>query len=194
MVQHLFIAPHNLVVEGTSDFTYMTVISDFLRGKEGYSALDQRWSIVPAGGAELIPSFVALVGNKLEVTVVVDSRKGANQRLQKMASDGLLRPNRIIGIGSILGTPAADIEDLFEPSEYLELYNAAFGAKLDLASLSGTDPIVARIARNIGVDRFDHGVPADHFLRNRDKVLPHLTEESLRRFSELFRRVNATLP
>src|SRR6266478_6540583 len=36
----------------------------------------------------------------------------------------------------------------------------------------GTDSIVAKIARNLGVDRFDHGRPADILLRERDTFLP----------------------
>jgi hypothetical protein len=45
MAQHLFIAPHNLIVEGTSDFTYLSLLSDFLaeKGREG---LDAKWSIM----------------------------------------------------------------------------------------------------------------------------------------------------
>jgi predicted ATP-dependent endonuclease of OLD family len=53
LAQHLFIAPHNLIVEGTSDYTYLRVISDFLRTIEGRQYLDDRWSIVPVGGADL---------------------------------------------------------------------------------------------------------------------------------------------
>ena len=60
MAQHLFIAPHNLVVEGTSDFTYLAIFSDYLKEKGDREYLDERWSIVPVGGADLLPSFVAL--------------------------------------------------------------------------------------------------------------------------------------
>ena len=35
LAQHLFIAPHNLVVEGTSDYTYLVVISDYLKNQAG---------------------------------------------------------------------------------------------------------------------------------------------------------------
>jgi hypothetical protein len=59
MVQHLFIAPHNLIVEGTSDFTFLNLLSAHLASL-GRSALDPKWSIIPVGGADLIPSFVAL--------------------------------------------------------------------------------------------------------------------------------------
>jgi len=192
LAQHLFIAPHNLVVEGTADYTYLLLVSDFLREKKRES-LDERWSLVPVGGADLVPSFVALLGNHLEVTVLVDSRKEGNQRLAKMAEQGILARNRIITIGEVIGTKLADIEDLFEPSEYLELYNRAFGSALTEAMLTGSDPIVAKIARHLGVDRFDHGRPADVLLRQRDAFLPGLSADTLDRFEALFRRVNSTL-
>jgi hypothetical protein len=49
LAQHLFVAEHNLVVEGPADFTYILLVSDWLREK-GRTALDPRWSIVPVGG------------------------------------------------------------------------------------------------------------------------------------------------
>jgi predicted ATPase len=73
LVQHLFVAENNLVVEGTSDYAYLKLVSDFNASK-GRASLDQKWSIVPVGGADLIPTFVALLGNHLKVTVLVDSR------------------------------------------------------------------------------------------------------------------------
>jgi len=57
----------------------------------------------------------------------------------------------------------------------------------------GDDPIVSRIARHIGADRFDHGRPADVLLRERDTFLPRLGEETLKRFELLFERINRTL-
>jgi predicted ATP-dependent endonuclease of OLD family len=64
MAQHLFISPNNLVVEGTADFTYISLISDHLRDM-GRTGLDHKWSVIPVGGADLIPSFVALLGRHL---------------------------------------------------------------------------------------------------------------------------------
>ncbi|MGA8695373.1 MAG: AAA family ATPase, partial [Xanthobacteraceae bacterium] len=69
LAQHLFIGPVNLVIEGPSDFTYLTILSDWLREK-GRTALDERWSIVPVGGADMVPTFVALLGLHLDVTVL----------------------------------------------------------------------------------------------------------------------------
>jgi predicted ATP-dependent endonuclease of OLD family len=192
LAQHLFVAPHNLVLEGTSDYTYLLFLSSFLKEK-GREGLDDKWSLVPVGGADLVPSFVALLGNHLEVTVLIDSRREGNQRLGKLVDGGILAKNRIIGVGEIVGSKLADIEDLFEPDEYLALYNKAFSASLRATDLIGSDPIVFRIARHINVERFDHGRPADILLRQRDTFLPSLTPNTLDRFEKLFKRVNATL-
>ncbi len=192
LVQHLFVAENNIVVEGTSDYAYLKVVSDFLATK-GCTSLDPKWSIVPVGGADLIPTFVALLGNHLKVTVLVDSRREGIQRLYRMASDGYLEKQRIILIGDILGCKAGDIEDLFEVEEYLTLYNKAFSKMLKVSDLQGNDPIVMRIARHEGVDRFDHGRPADVLLRERDMILETLSENTLKRFEDLFSRINKTL-
>jgi predicted ATP-dependent endonuclease of OLD family len=192
LAQHLFVAPHNLVLEGTSDYTYLLLISSFLKEK-GREGLDDKWSLVPVGGADLVPSFVALLGNHLEVTVLLDSRKEGNQRLGKLVEQNILAKNRIINVGEITGAKLADIEDLFEPTEYLDLYNRAFGSGITEKHLVGSDPIVSRIARYIKQDRFDHGRPADILLRQRDTFLNTLSPNTLDRFEKLFKRVNATL-
>jgi hypothetical protein len=92
-----------------------------------------------------------------------------------------------------VGRSPADIEDLFEETEYLSLYNEAFGKNLKPEDLVGTDAIVSRIARKEGVERFDHGRPADVMLRDRDKVLASLSDATFKRFEDLFARINKTM-
>jgi predicted ATP-dependent endonuclease of OLD family len=147
MVQHLFIAPHNLIVEGTSDFTYLSLLSNFLV-ESGRTGLDQKWSIIPVGGADLIPSFVALLGHHLDVTVLVDSRKEGHQRLQQLEQQDILKGTRLIPIGEITGTKLADIEDLFTPDDYLSLLNKAFRKTFSSSELKGKDPLVKRCSRS----------------------------------------------
>ena len=192
LVQHLFVSQNNIVVEGPSDYSYLSIISDYLKTK-GRCCLDERWSIIPVGGADAIPSFVALLGNHLDVTVLVDSRKEGHQRLTKMSQLGLLRPNRLISIGEFLKVNSADIEDLFEVEDYLAIFNQAFNTTFSTSNLIGDGPIVGKLARLQGVNRFDHGKPADQLLRNRDKLLPMLSETSLERFEQLFKRINETI-
>lgn len=193
LVQHLFVAENNVVVEGTSDYAYLKLISDFIASKGDRTSLDPKWSIVPVGGADLIPTFVALLGNHLKVTVLVDSRKEGHQKLERMAKDGYLEKQRIILVGDVLGRKTGDIEDLFEEDEYVGLYNKAFGKAIKAKDLRGNDPIVARIARHEGVERYDHGRPADVLLRERDTILSQLSEDTLERFEDLFGRINRTL-
>ncbi len=193
LVQNLFIAPNNLIVEGTSDFTYLQVISDYFKNDCKREFLNEKWSFVPVGGVDLVPTFVALLGNHLDVTVVIDSQKGGNQKLRKIVEQGILKANKIITIGAILRLTEADIEDLFDPKEYLELYNIAFSSNIMLNELNGSDPIVRKIARHLGIERFDHGKPADLFLRKRDEILPRLSNTTLDHFELLFKEINKTL-
>ena len=192
LVQHLFVAKHNLVVEGTLDYAYLRLLSDFLIEQKRIG-LDPRWSIVPVGGADLIPTFVALLWNHLSITVLVDSRKEGHQKLERMAKDGYLEKKRIILVGEVIGRKTGDIEDLFSEEEYLALYNKAFNKNVKRTDLKGTDPIVARLARHEGIDRFDHGRPADVMLRDRTAVLSQLSEDTLNQFETLFTKINETL-
>jgi len=192
LVQHLFISTNNLILEGTSDFVYLTIISDFLRDC-GRKFLDEKWSLVPVGGADLIPTFVALLGNHLDVTVIVDSRKEGHQKLSNLASNGYLKDKRIITIGEIISTKLADIEDLFDVIDYLYIYNKAFGKNVQIIDLIGTDQIVNKIARFEKTDRFDHGKPADYFLRNKLDILSKLSTTTLTNFENLFIKINMTL-
>jgi hypothetical protein len=110
-----------------------------------------------------------------------------------MAKDGYLEKQRVILVGEVLGRKTGDIEDLFEEDEYLGLYNKAFGKAIKAKDLKGNDSIVARIARYEGVERFDHGRPADVILREREAVLSNLSDGTLKRFEGLFERINKTL-
>jgi hypothetical protein len=125
--------------------------------------------------------------------VLVDSRKEGHQRLQLLTQQGILRDTRLITIGQIIGTRAADVEDLFAPDEYLSLFNKAFGKSFGTADLSGSDQIVKRCARLLGVERYDHGKPATILLHEHTDILPRLSKATLERFEALFQRVNATL-
>jgi hypothetical protein len=74
LVQHLFIGEHNLVVEGTSDFTYLTIMSDNMAEERITFArclvatTDQAFSGVTSDGAiarrvrlNLVPAIASVV-------------------------------------------------------------------------------------------------------------------------------------
>lgn len=191
LAQHLFISQNNLIIEGTSDFTYIQILSDYLKEKGRTGLLDE-WTLVPVGGADLIPTFVALLGIHLDITVIIDARKEGNQKLSNLANKGYLNTRKIITLNEITKTKLADIEDLFSNNDYLKIFNETFGEEIKIEDLQGNDQIVNKIARFKGIPRFNHGKPADYFLRNRDKILPNLNNETLDNFEKLFERVNST--
>jgi hypothetical protein len=81
---------------------------------------------------------------------------------------------------------------MFEPAEYLDLYNKTFSKSLTLTALTGSDRIVKRIARQEG--EFDHGIVAAYFLRHLDASLTGLSEPTLARFEALLVGLAAALP
>lgn len=193
IAQNLFIGPNNLVVEGTSDYTYLSLLTDQLQslGREG---LDTKWRILPAGGAANIPSFVALIGQGLDVTTLIDGGPSAQTKLHNLADRGLLEKKRIFITDQFTESISpSDIEDLFDEKDYLHLYNLAYGAKLTKTGTPGTDKIVARISRANKEAFVDHGRPADYLLRHKLIQLPKLSETTLSRFENLFKAINKTL-
>jgi len=191
LVQHLFISEHNLVVEGISDFTYLTVLSEHLKSL-GRIGLDERWSVIPVGGIDKVPTFVALLGNHLDITVVVDASASGNQKLTEMAKRDYLKAKRVITPAAATATDEADIEDLFDVTDYLGLINRVETTSLTPADLQGTDPVVRRVQRALG-HPFSHQRPADELLRGRDLILNTLSDQTLDRFEKLISQVNDTL-
>lgn len=187
LAQHLFIGPSNLLVEGPSDYIYLDAISRALvdRGRTG---LDDRWRVLPAGGASNIPAFVALMGRNLDVTVLVDSGTEGADRLQKAVDAARLERDRIIQVSEVTGRRHSDIEDLFEVEDYLSLYNEAFGTSVTAGDLGHGDRIVKRLTDLRG-GSYDHYRPADVILRNPAR-LDGLSDATLDRFETLIKRIN----
>lgn len=189
IAQHLFIGPANLLVEGPSDFIYLDAVSRKMR-EAGRTALNERWRVLPAGGAANIPAFVALMGQNLDVTVLIDSGTEGAERLEKAVDAARLQRDRIIQISDVTGLKRADVEDLFNTDDYLSLYNRAFDRDVTATDLGHGDRIVQRLKTSQGP--FDHYRPAEVMLRQPEMV-DALSEETLGRFEKLFERINDTL-
>jgi len=201
LAQTLFVAPDNLLVEGPSDYIYLQFLSEAAR-QAGLEYLDERWVIVPVGGIDKIATFVSLLGgNKLNASVLIDVTSRDHQRVQNLRDNGHLGKHSLIQIGEITGATDADIEDLFEPSFYLQLVNGAYaqrlGKKLALKDLDRSNPRVAkqieRYFSDNGLGRFSHYPPADYLLREQATMRPKLKEATVEQASKLFARINKTL-
>ena len=186
----MFVGEDSLIVQGVSDFIFLTAISDRLVDK-GRTGLDGRFTILPIGSSEGLPEFVALLGHDLDVTVLTSSgREGSS--VADLANQGHVPSSRLITVGSVLNGRNADIEDLFDTGDYLKLYNLAFGKKMTPAKLTGRDRIVARMTRAGG--DYPRTGPAQALLRHYDTVLTTLRPKTLSNFEALFEVLNATLP
>ena len=188
IAQNLFVGPHNLVVEGTSDLIYLTTLSG-LCASAGKTTLDARWRILPAGGATNIPTFVSLIGPHLDVTVLTDSDAKGMQRVMNMVERKLLSGHRLILASQAAETEHADIEDLFSDGDYVKLYNKTFGKSVKVADLPKGTRIVKRLEALEGA--FDHGRVAETLLRTHLEFA--LTDNSLEHFAKLLEIVNAAL-
>ena len=78
LIRSLPAAPATLLVEGPSDHVFLTAMSSHLEAL-GRTYLDPRWTIVPAGGLAGVSAFVALLGPRSNLAVLVDVFGGRTQ-------------------------------------------------------------------------------------------------------------------
>lgn len=191
IAQNLFIGNRNILMEGVSDLIYLSVLSSHLNSL-GRASLPETARLLPAGGATDISTFIALLGGQLKMVVLLDGN-AQRQRIDKAIAQGRLESQRVLSVDQFCSVGGADIEDLFEPSEYIELYNATFNKALKLEDLTGTDRIIKRLERRNGAE-FNHGRVAGYFLSNQTAVVPQLSAATLSRFESLISALTKALP
>ncbi|WP_217922023.1 ATP-dependent nuclease [Miltoncostaea oceani] len=192
LAQTLIIGPDQLVVEGPADVVYLSVLSA-AAADAGRVGLDPRWTIVPVGGLDKIPTFIALLGaSDLNLAVLLDVAAGGNQRIANLVSRGLLDEKRLVPVNAFTGTAEADLEDLFDVGWYLKLVAASGIGKFAKSKLPPGPRIVRRIESALG-GPYDHFRPANRLLRDPGGLLGELDDATLSRFAALFERLNELL-
>lgn len=190
IAQNLFIGNRNILLEGTSDFIYLVAFSSHLRSL-GRETFPTNCRLLPAGGATNIPTFIALLGGKLDVVVLLDGN-AQRQRIDVAIAQGRLKASNVLSVEQFCQVKGADIEDLFEPDEYLGIYNGAMQQSLKVKDLKGKDRIVKRIERVAG--DFDHGQVAGYFLSHQPEIFPKLSAKTLKRFEDAIASLVKALP
>lgn len=190
IAQSLFIGNRNILLEGVSDFIYLTVMSSHL-GTLGRTTVPSNARLLPAGGATNIPTFMALLGSSLDIVVLLDGN-AQRQKIDNVIADGRLKKSNVLSIDQFSTVKGADIEDMFDPDEYLAIYNKAFGKSVKIVSLKGTDRIVKRIERVEG--EFDHGRVAAYFLANQHTFVGKLSTDTIQRFEDTIVAMVKALP
>ncbi|MCL2455787.1 MAG: ATP-binding protein [Micrococcales bacterium] len=196
MSQHLFLGSgHHLLVEGSSDFVYLTRMSAHAE-TTGATGLSPKLTIIPVGGQTNMPAFVALMGRRLEVSVLIDGAKttATSDRVKRAGGENGIPPNRFVAVSQVGSLPStADIEDLFAPVDYLRLYNWAFGTTYTIADLPTTgEPIIRKLTALRGGE-FDHALPAHALTGHTAEFFKEINEITVERFGRLFGLLNAGL-
>ena len=199
--QTLFIGPNSLVVEGVSDLLYIQVMSAVLQ-EQGCEGLSSDWTITPVGGADKVPTFVALIGaqTSLNVAVLVDYQKKDKQAIEDLYKRKLLKKQHVLTYADYVDAAEADIEDMFTPDFYLKLVNGEYESSIEVSDIPTSHPrILCRLQRHIDEHplpqdaKFNHYRPARYFSDNISSLGPEISDQELGRFERVFGALNKLL-
>ncbi|HQR05675.1 MAG TPA: AAA family ATPase [Gemmatales bacterium] len=207
IAQSLFVGPNCLIVEGVSDLLYLQSITGILE-KKGRVGLHKAWTITPVGGSDKVPTFAALLGAQkgLTLATLIDLQSKDTQTIENLYKKRLLSKSHVLTFVEFTKAKEADIEDMFDTDFYLELVSNEYGKslpnkKVQAADLTSKLPrILSRLEEHFekspmtGKVGFNHYRPARYFSENVGKLANKLSDESLNRFEEAFKRLNALLP
>ncbi len=206
MMNGLFTDKRALLVDGPTELLYLKWFSNELK-QLGRTHLDERWTIVPAGGLEKIAGFMNLLGADRERLAVFT---GVNQD-SKRSGDSMLEYELLQG-GRVLtplmyleGQAEADIEDMIGRQLYAALVNHCY----DLNKRQIWNPQKAKeeptrivpeaeshFAAFTGSKHvFDRYTVAAYLLNHSFELIDVLTdiEQSMDRFENLFVDMNRLL-
>ena len=210
IAQNLFVSLRNLLVEGTSDMVYLDAMSSIL-SSHGKVCLREDIKIVPTGGLDKVVTFVALLNaNKLKLAVLHDYRGKPEQKLLDLAKEKIIHTKFVLNVSQFrdvskigIDSEASDIEDLFPVPVYLEYFNKSFGKQLGGTVITESDlppgpRIIERIDRFLESKSirlrpsggFNHYTVAAEFASHPPASVD---SDTLKRFEELFKAVNALL-
>ncbi len=198
LAQNLYISDKNLLVEGVADLMYITVISGILN-LNGRVGLNDDITIVPVGGLDKVATFISLLrGNKLNMVCLLDTftdQKG-KKRLEDLIKDKIIKENQVKFFDQYIDRlSVADIEDMFEIDEYLNLFNEEFSkdfTKINSTDIDNTKAIIPQINKLINKSRFNHYRPS-RYLTSLCVDKEYFSDETLSRFENLFKDINSSL-
>jgi predicted ATP-dependent endonuclease of OLD family len=179
--QSYLVAPRNVIVEGADDFMLVTELSNLL-WRSGEEGLPEDVHITPAGGASeaaYIATF--MIGQKLDVVVLLDTDQAGATARDKLVKSWLTRyqarPAQVLHLAEAVDSTSDDfaIEDLFAADFYLDrvkdVYRkqiAAAGIQPDGLKLNGSDQLGKRVERALAAHQitFNKGSVAKRIRRD----------------------------
>ena len=202
ITQTLFVGPYVVVVEGSSEWSFMNWFTRKLVA-DGRIGLDIRWAIAPAEGAPKVTSFITLFkGRGLKIAALLDYHKDQKKMVKKLEESKLIEDGHLLKTIDFVDQDEADVEDLIGWDLYAALVNGALSIP-EANKLPSTKPhdcemrIVKEVEKRAqllppGVPEFDHFEAAQYLNQLSPEeiaMLPGL-DTALDRFEALFKRLN----
>lgn len=171
ITQSLFIGEKNIIVEGVTDFWYLTSLSTYFES-QGMKHLDKSIVVTPAGGASKITYMVSmLTSQNLKVVTLFDFDKSGKESAEDIIKQKLVREENVLFVNEAVKTSTEmDIEDLLDESIFASLANECYAKELKGLGLTlnpKTPRIVIRYEeafKNIGLE-FNKTRIANLFMR-----------------------------
>ena len=205
MVQTLFVGPYVVVVEGPTE----RVIFDWFSrqmSKRCREAMDLRWAVCPAQGAQKITSFVTLfAGRDLKIAVFADYHEGQKKLIDKLEKSDLLEPDHLLKTSTYAGQDEADIEDVIGRDMYVHLVNGCLGLREPhLLPAAKPSSVPERVVKEVeahcallppGFPEFSHYKPAAYLMGLSDEDVQDIPglDQALDRFESTFQKLNSLL-
>jgi predicted ATPase len=205
MYQTLFVGPNSLIVEGVSDLLYIQAMSALLSSL-GRVTLSPEWTITPVGGADKVPTFVALLGAQrgMKLATLLDIQARDSQTIENLYKRKLLRKQNVLTYADFTASAEADVEDMFGLDFYLQLVNAEYASDIPKpitpAQLKSKAPrLLAKLQQHF-IDhplksgrQFNHYRPARYFAEKLGDLSASVPAEALDRFEAAFDALNKLL-
>lgn len=199
--QSLFVGAKNIVIEGGTDFWYLSAASEYLKAN-GQAGLKDGIVLTPAGGAQRTPYMTALLtAQQLRVVALFDSETQTRATADQMIKDKLIRNDGILFVGQAFDPSRADadMEDMLDEAVFVALVEEAYATELSgrRLQLTGQEPrILQRIEsafKALGIP-FNKTRPASLWMRKMgsDPVVVWSTGQA-ERFERLFGLMNAAV-
>ena len=200
--QSLFVGQYNLIVEGVTDFWFLSTVSEMLR-QAGKAGLDEQFVIMPAGGASKV-AYVGTIlhGQQLNVCVLLDSDSEGKSAFEQLVHQWIMDAKHVLMLGEVLGeVKQATLEDLFDRDYYLAKADVAYAKELGGKNLKDlVKPGVAIAAaieealKQIGVETFNKGGVAKLIMSDlAGKYLENLGADTEKKFSRVIEAFNAIM-
>lgn len=197
LIQSLFIAKRQLIVEGLTDYWILKAFDQVLQLKRDKTHLRDDVVIVPSAGVnKLLPLASMLIGHDVEIVALLDGDEPARREGKKLAERLLAgQAGRCLFIGDFLeNKPKAELEDMFPEDLYLEAVREAYSVG-DLAfgeaekAIEGVVNKVKTLFKRGSLGEFEKWRPGaelrDWIISNPEKIPEEVWQTASRIFEEV---------